>query len=69
MGALASLDSVTGQKLNKNGNIILYTIDAVRTITGLIDFSEKAEKTINNLSLKKPTLEDLFINISQENSI
>ncbi len=64
IGALASLESVTGQKLDKNENIILYTVDAVQTIAGLLAFSKKAGKPIRNLNLRKPTLEDLFIKLT-----
>jgi ABC-2 type transport system ATP-binding protein len=64
IGALASLASVTGQKLDKNENIILYTMDAVKTIADLLAFSEKAGKPIKNLNLRKPTLEDLFIKLT-----
>lgn len=64
IGALASLESVTGQKLDHNENIILYTVDAVQTIAGLLDFSEKAGKPIRNLNLRKPTLDDLFIKLT-----
>ena len=64
IGALASLESVTGQKLDHNENIILYTVDAVQTIAGLLAFSEKAGKPIRNLNLRKPTLDDLFIKLT-----
>ena len=64
IGALASLESVTGQKLDHNENIILYTVDAVKTIAGLLSFSEKAGKPIRNLNLRKPTLDDLFIKLT-----
>jgi len=64
IGALASLESVTGQKLDKNENIILYTVDAVQTIAGLLAFSKKAGKPIRNLNLRKPTLDDLFIKLT-----
>ena len=64
IGALASLESVTGQKLDQNENIILYTVDAVQTIAGLLAFSEKAGKPIRNLNLRKPTLDDLFIKLT-----
>jgi len=64
IGALASLESVTGQKLDKNENIILYTVDAVQTITDLVAFSEKVGKPIRKLNLRKPTLEDLFIKLT-----
>jgi len=64
IGALASLESVTGQKLDKNENIILYTVDAVQTIAGLLAFSEKAGKPIRKLNLRKPTLEDLFLKLT-----
>lgn len=64
IGALASLESVTGQKLDKNENIILYTVDAVKTIARLLAFSERAGKPIKELNLRKPTLEDLFIKIT-----
>jgi ABC-2 type transport system ATP-binding protein len=64
IGALASLASVTGQKVDQNENIILYTVDAVQTIAGLLAFSEKAGKPIRNLNLRKPTLDDLFIKLT-----
>lgn len=64
IGILASLDSVTAQKLNKDENIILYTMDTVKTIADLFAFSEKAGKPIKNLSVRKPTLEDLFIKLT-----
>jgi len=64
IGAFASLESVTGQKLDKNENIILYTVDAVQTIARLLAFSKKAGKPIRNLNLRKPTLDDLFIKLT-----
>jgi ABC-2 type transport system ATP-binding protein len=64
IGALVSLESVSGQKLSEDENIILYTMDAVKTIADLLAFSEKAGKPIKNLNLRKPTLEDLFIKLT-----
>ncbi|MFW5988484.1 MAG: ABC transporter ATP-binding protein [bacterium] len=64
IGALASLSHVTGQKLNKDENILLYTMDAVRTISDLFAYSNKIGKPIKNLNLRKPTLEDLFIKLT-----
>ena len=64
IGSLVSFDSVTGQKLIENEDIILYTMDAVKTIADILDFSEKVKKPIKNLNLRKPTLEDLFIKLT-----
>ncbi|MFW6311482.1 MAG: ATP-binding cassette domain-containing protein [Nanoarchaeota archaeon] len=64
IGALASLSHVTGQKLNKDEDILLYTMDAVRTISDLFAYLNKIGKPIKNLNVRKPTLEDLFIKLT-----
>lgn len=64
IGVLASLSNVTGQKFNKNDNILLFTMDAERTIADLFAYSKKQRKPIRNLNLRKPTLEDLFIKLT-----
>ncbi|MGM0420868.1 MAG: ABC transporter ATP-binding protein [Bacillota bacterium] len=64
IGSLASLASVTGQKLNEDENILLYTMDAVLTITDLFAFANKIGKPLKNLNLRKPTLDDLFVSLT-----
>ena len=64
IGFLVSLDSVVAQKLENNETILLYTMDAIKTISSLFIFLEKIKKPIKNLNLRRPTLEDLFVKLT-----
>ncbi len=64
IGALAGLACVTGQKINEDGKILLYTTDSVKTIADIFSFTDNIEKPVVSLFLRKPTLEDLFLKIT-----
>ena len=64
IGTLAGLLGVTGQNIAENGNITLYTTEVVKTIGELFAYTEKTGNTIENINIRKPTLEDLFIKLT-----
>ncbi|HEX5590660.1 MAG TPA: ABC transporter ATP-binding protein [Candidatus Limnocylindrales bacterium] len=46
---------------HENGEIVLYTADVPRTIEGLLGAAEAAGVEPENLTIRRPTLEDVFL--------
>lgn len=65
---LSSLEHVTHLEMGEAGEndnlIYLYTDNAARTMNELMNFSEKNGDRIENLNLRHPTLEDLFLKLT-----
>lgn len=64
IGALAGLSGVVRQNYDKKENIVLYTTDVVGTISDLFSFTEKLNKPLENINIRKPSLEDVFIKLT-----
>ena len=64
IGALAGLSGVVRQNIDEKRKIKLYTTDVVKTISDLFSYTNKINKPLDNLNIRKPTLEDLFIKLT-----
>ncbi|MCI0582061.1 MAG: ABC transporter ATP-binding protein [Chloroflexi bacterium] len=58
--ALASIAGVASVA-HENGEVVLYTGDVPRTIEGLLAAAEAAGTEPENLTIRRPTLEDVFL--------
>ena len=57
LAALAGVSSVA----HENGEVVLYTRDVPGTIEGLLAAAEAAGSEPENLTIRRPTLEDVFL--------
>jgi ABC-2 type transport system ATP-binding protein len=59
-GALAALDGVASVA-HENGEVVLYTRNVPGTIEGLLAAAESTGSEPENLTIRRPTLEDVFL--------
>ena len=59
-GTLGALDGVASIA-HENGEVVLYTRDVPGTIDGLLAAAEAAGTEPENLTIRRPTLEDVFL--------
>lgn len=64
LNKLNNLTNVIDINYNHNNTILLYSTNASNTISDLLSFAKKQGKEINDLNLRKPSLEDLFLKLT-----
>jgi len=57
---LRAIDGVASM-VHENGEVVLYTRDVPATIAGVLDAAESAGTEPENLTIRRPTLEDVFL--------
>ncbi len=62
--ALKNLVEVTRIGYHAEGKILLYTKNPAQTIAPLIEYAKSLDKGIDDLQIRKPTLEDLFLKLT-----
>lgn len=64
IAVLSGFSQVTRQSFGEDDRIILYTKKASSTMDELMEYARGLDKTIDGLSVRRPTLEDLFLKLT-----